>query len=118
MGIITRTILKCDDCGVEANCGGLNNEKAQVAMRKRGWYAHHTVGIFCVVCRNKQEIIQKIRDYFTSRAAAKQKHDWKFREFDYKENKSIYSCSKCGEIISAADLIIQAEETRCQGKQS
>lgn len=111
MGIITRTILKCDDCGVEANCGGLNNEKAQVAMRKRGWYAHHTIGIFCVICRNKQEIIQKIRDYFTSRAAAKQKHDWTFPA----SNSFIYDCSKCGDIAMTSDLE-ELKKLTCQGQ--
>ena len=115
MGIITQTILKCDDCGVEANCGGLSNDRAQVAMRKRRWYTHHAVGTFCPVCRNKQEIIQKIRDYFTSRAAAKQKHDWRFREYNTENNSSIYVCSRCGDTA----MVSNSEELKkltCKGQ--
>mgnify|MGYP007034221911 CR=1 FL=1 len=37
MGIITVTKLKCDKCGLEANCAGFTPNEAKTIMRKRGW---------------------------------------------------------------------------------
>lgn len=37
MGVITITKLKCDKCGLEANCAGFTPEEAKAIMRKRGW---------------------------------------------------------------------------------